>query len=146
MDYNRWETYNLKAECTNRRLSIEGNKFGLVQRLVNDDMEKRRANVYTFDSFNDPEGVEERKYIEEEIGFKRWAHVTVRDAEIDYYTRQIAKATAEKRSGVQALVEERKEALLGVDNRVKGLPPKTTVEKDAMDVDSVSMPAVRADS
>jgi len=142
MDYNRWETFDLRAECTNRRLSAVGNKFGLVRRLVEDDVEKRGANVSIFDKYNDPEGVGERQYIEEEIGFKRWAHVTVSDAEIDYHTRQIAKATAEKRTGVEALVIERKEALLGVEKRVKGLPVKIEGEEDAMEVDSAPIPTV----
>ena len=143
MDYNRWETFTLRDECTHRRLSIDGNKFGLVQRLVNDDVEKRRAKVYTFDSMNDPEGAEERRYIEEEFCFKQWAHFTVKDAEHEYHTRKMAKAIAEKRTGAEALIKEREEALRSVENRVKGLPPKNTGEDDdAMDVDP--MPMVRA--
>ncbi|KAE9368768.1 hypothetical protein N431DRAFT_494159 [Stipitochalara longipes BDJ] len=140
MEYNKWATYDLKAECAHRELSTTGNKFDFVRRLVNDDVEKRRTNVYVFDKYNDPEGAEERQYIENEIGFKRWAHVTVSDAEINYHTRQIAKAVAEKRSGVEALVEEKKQALLSVENRVKGLLPRSQGEEDAMEVDSVEVP------
>jgi hypothetical protein len=142
MDYNRWETFDLRAECTNRRLSAVGNKFCLVRRLVEYDVEKRSAKVSVFNKYNDPEGLRERQYIEEEIGFKRWAHITVSDAEIDYHTRQIAKATAEKRTGAEALVVERKEALLGVEKRVKGLPLKNEGEEDAMEVDGVPISTV----
>ena len=124
MDYNQWEMHQLREECIIRRLSMEGNRLELIQRLVNDCVENRRATVYKFDSASDPDGSKERQYIQEETAHSRWAHVTLSDAAIAYHKRQIGKITAEKRSGVEALAVARTEALLSVDDRVKGLPPK----------------------
>jgi hypothetical protein len=47
MDYNKKKVYELKTECSNRRLSATGNIFGLVRRLVDDDKQNHQRNVQT---------------------------------------------------------------------------------------------------
>jgi hypothetical protein len=59
MDYNKKKVYELEMECSNRRLSAAGNKFGLVRRLVDDDKQNHQRNL-DLDWSNALDGVKQR--------------------------------------------------------------------------------------
>jgi hypothetical protein len=47
MVYNKKKMYELKMECSSRRLSAADNIFCLVRRLVDDDKQNHQRNVQT---------------------------------------------------------------------------------------------------